>query len=106
MAKTAKRTKRTKSSKQAKRKASKPPVSVEPDCSVELEFTDAVRKDPETVRRLAHRVVDLLADTGRYDSLAESVTSNLGYLADDFVVEKVTDLLEEARGAGKRVPRG
>ena len=106
MAKTAKRPKRTKSSKQAKRKASKPPVSVEPDCSVELEFTDAVRKDPETVRRLAHRVVDLLADTGRYDSLAESVTSNLGYLADDFVVEKVTDLLEEARAAGKGVPRG
>ena len=100
MAKKTKRTKRT------KRKASEPPVSVEPDCTVELEFTDEVRKDPETVRRLAHRVVDMLADTGRYDSLAESVSSNLGYLADDFVVEKVTDLLEEARAAGKKVPRG
>ena len=102
----AKKNKRTKRAKRAKRKPSEPPVSVEPDCSVELEFTDAVRKDPETVRRLAHRVVDLLADTGRYDSLAKSVTTNLGYLADDFVVEKVTDLIEEARGAGKQVPRG
>ena len=100
MAKKAKRTKRT------KRKPSEPPVSVEPDCTVELEFTDAIRKDPEAVRRLAHRVVDLLADTGRYDSLAESVCSNLGYLADDFVVEKVTDLLDEARAAGKGVPSG
>ena len=98
--------KKTKQTKRAKRKASTPPVSVEPDCSVELEFTDEVRKDPETVRRLAHRVVDLLADTGRYDSLAESVTSNLGYLADDFVVEKVTELLAEARAAGKEVPSG
>ena len=98
--------KKTKRTKRSKRKSSEPPVSVEPDCSVELEFTDAVRKDPETVRRLAHRVVDLLADTGRYDSLAESVTANLGYLADDFVVEKVTDLIEEARAAGKGVSGG
>ena len=106
MAKKTKQTKRTKRSKRAKRKSSQPPVSVEPDCTVQLEFTDEVRKDPETVRRLAHRVVDLLADTGRYDSLAESVTSNLGFLADDFVVEKVTDLLEEARAAGKGVSGG
>ena len=98
--------KKTKRTKRSKRKPSEPPVSVEPDCSVELEFTDAVRKDPETMRRLAHRVVDLLADNGRYDILADSVTTNLGYLADDFVVEKVTDLLEEARAAGKGVPGG
>ena len=98
--------KKTNPTKRTKRKASTPPVCVEPDCTVELAFTDAVRKDPETVRRLAHRVVDLLADTGRYDSLAESVTTNLGYLADDFVVEKITDLLEDARAAGKGVPRG
>ena len=106
MAKKAKRTKRAKRTKQPKRKSSEPPVSVTPDCEVTLEFTGAFRKDPETVRRLAHRVVDMLADTGHYDALAESLSSHLGYLVDDFVVEKVTDLLEEARAAGKAVPRG
>ena len=63
------------------------------------------RRD-QTVRRLAHRVVDLLADTGRYDSLAESVSANRGLRADDCVGEKVTDLLEESRAPGKAVPRG
>ncbi len=98
--------KKTKRTKRSKRTSSEPPVSVTPDCEVTLEFTGAFRKDRETVRRLAHRVVDMLADTGRYDSLAEGVTTNLGYLADDFVVEKVTDLLEEARAVGKEVPSG
>ena len=98
--------KKTKPKKRAKRKVSEPPVSVTPDCTVELEFTDAVTKESEIVRRLAHRVVDLLADTGRYDQLAESVSSNLCYLVDDFVVEKVTDLLEEARAARKEASRG
>ena len=100
MAKKTKRTKRT------KRTSSEPPVSVTPDCEVTLEFTGAFRKDRETVRRLAHRVVDMLADAGYYDVLATSLSSHLGYLVDDFVVEKVTDLLEEARAAGKEVPSG
>ncbi len=98
--------KKTKRTKRAKRKSSTPPVAVDPDCTVELEFTDAVTRDPETVRRLAHRVVDLLADTGRHDRLAKSVSNNLAYLADDFVVEKVTALLEEARAARKDASRG
>ncbi|MCH7993295.1 MAG: hypothetical protein IIB57_02515 [Planctomycetes bacterium] len=98
--------KKTKRTKRAKRKSSEPPVSVTPDCEVTLEFTGAFRKDRETVRRLAHRVVDMLADAGYYDVLATSLSSHLGYLVDDFVVEKVTDLLEEARAAGKEVPSG
>ena len=106
MAKKAKVTKRTKRSKQDKRKSSTPPVTVEPGCAVEIEFTDAVTNEPETVRRLAHRVVDLLADNGRNDALAESVAGNLGYLVDDFVIDKVTDLLDEARAAAKEAPRG
>lgn len=98
--------KKTKSEKQTKPTASESPVSVTPDCTVELEFTDAVTKDPETVRRLAHRVVDLLADIGHDDRLAKSVSNNLAYLADGFVVEKVTALLEEARAARKEASRG
>ena len=73
---------------------------------VELEFTDAVLKEPEMVRRLGHRVVDMLADTGRYDDLAECMSEGLGCLVDDFVIDRVMELLEEARGARKEVPRG
>ena len=99
-------TKKTKSTKRAKPKASKPPVYVAPRCDVHLELTDAVLEEPETIRRLAHRVVDLLADTGRDDHLAALVSNNLPWLVDGFVVEKVTDLLEEARAAEKEASRG
>ena len=98
--------KKAKTAKRPKRKASEPPITVEPGCTVELEFTDAVTKDPKTVRRLAHRAVDLLADTARDDRVAQFVSSNLSSLAEGFVIEKVTELLEEARAAGKAVPRG
>jgi len=102
----AKKTKPAKRTKRTKRKSSKPPVSVEPDCTVELEFTDAVTKQPETVRRLAHRVVEMLAVSGRHDRVAQFVTDNLAWLVEGFVIDKVTDLLEEARAARKAVPRG
>ena len=98
--------KKAKPTKRAKRKASKPPVSVEPDCTVELEFTDAVTKEPETVRRLAHRVVEILADSGRDDRVAQFVTDNLAWLVEGFVIDKVTDLLEEARAARKEASGG
>ena len=98
--------KKAKSKKLAKRKASKPPVTVEPDCEVTLEFTDDVTKEPEMMRRLGHRVVDLLADSGRYDDLAECMSEGLGCLVDDFVIDRVMELLEEARAPRKEVPRG
>ncbi len=106
MAKTAKATKRAKLAKRTKRRSSKPPISVEQDCTVELEFTDTVTKEPETVRRLAHRLVEMLADTGQDDRVAQFVTDNLACLVEGFVIDKVTDLLDEARRARKAVRRG
>ena len=98
--------KKTKPAKRTKRNSSKPPVTVEPDCEVTLELTDAVLKEPEMVRRLGHRVVDMLADSGRYDDLAECMSEGLGCLVDDFVIDRVMELLEESRGVRKEVPRG
>ena len=100
MAKKPKRTKRV------KRKVSKPPVTVEPECTLELELNEALLRQPETVRRLAHRVVDLLADSGHYKRLSQSVSINLGWLVDGFVIDKITGLIEEARAAGKEASRG
>ena len=98
--------KKTKQTKRAKRKSSKPLVTVEPDCEAQFELTDAVSKEPETVRRLAHRAVDLLADAGHYERLGQSVSIHLGYLVDSFVIEKITDLIADARAAGRESSRG
>lgn len=106
MAKKTKPAKRTKRGKRTKRKASKPPASVEPGYTVEFRFTDALLKRQETVRRLAHRVVEILADSGRDDRVAQFVTDNLAWLVEGFVIDKVTDLIEEARSLGKAVPGG
>lgn len=100
MAKKPKRTKRV------KRKVSKPPISLEPECPLELALSDAILKEPETVRRLAHCVVDLLADSGNYKHLSQSVSINLGSLVDGFVIDRITGLIEEARAARKEAPRG
>ena len=92
--------------KRAKRKAPKPPICVEPDCTVNLEFTRAVSKEPETIRRLAHRVVEMLAESDRAERLSEFVTDNLAILVNGIVIEKVTALITEARAAAKAVARG
>ena len=91
--------------KRAKRKAPVPLVTVDPQRTVEIHFSPELQKEPETIRRLAHRVVDLLADSGRYASLADGMPSDLACIADDVVVKNVTDLIREARAPRKAVPR-
>ncbi len=98
--------KKAKIKKTKKRKQREPLFTVERDCDVEVQFTRVVIEDPETVRRLAHRVVDLLADSGDYDRLSQSISNNLHWMLDDFVVKNVTDLIHEARAVRKEVPGG
>ncbi|MCH7885921.1 MAG: hypothetical protein IIC01_11830 [Planctomycetes bacterium] len=92
--------------KQTKHKKPDPLVCLDSAYSMEFKFSRRFQKDPETLRRLAHRVVDLLADAGHYDWLADSVAGDLVCLADDFVIKNVTDLIREARAPGKAVTRG
>ena len=91
--------------KRAKREAPVPLVVLDPECSLEIDFSPELQKEPETIRRLAHRVVDLLADSGRYVLLADCVASELVSIADDVVVKNLNDLIREARAPRKAVPR-
>ena len=92
--------------KKTNHKKPNPLVCLAQGCSMEIMFSRRLQKEPETLRRLAHRVVDLLADAGHYGWLSDSVASNLVCLADDVVVKNLTDLIREARTPGKEVSRG
>lgn len=83
-----------------------PLVYLDHACSMELKFSRRLQKEPETLRRLAHRTVDLLADAGHYSWLSDSVGGDLMCLADDFVIDKVTELINEARAQGKEAGGG
>ncbi len=89
-----------------KRKKPDPLVDLGQSNSIEIIFSRRLEKEPETLRRLAHRVVDLLADAGHYGWLSGSVENQLGSIADDFVLKNLTDLIREARTARKEVSRG
>ncbi len=92
--------------KKTNRKKPNPLVYLRQGCSMEIMFSRRLQKEPETLRRLAHRVVDLLADAGHYECLSDSVAGELVCIADDIVVKNLTDLIHEARSPGKEVPRG
>ncbi len=88
------------------RKKPDPLVNLGESNSIEIIFSRRLREEPETLRRLAHRVVDLLADAGHYGWLSGSVADQLGSIAADLVLKNLTDLIHEARAAVEEVSRG
>ena len=98
--------KESKPTKRSKRKASESLVHVDQQCDVSVRLTGGVGDEPETIRRLAHRVVDVLADNGLNDKLEQSVSLNLAWMVDEFVIDGVTALIHEARAARKEASRG
>ena len=98
--------KQAKRAKRTKRKAADPLVEMVPEYSTTIRLTRELLKEPETVRRLAHRVVDILADSGHHAWLADTLAGELVCIADDVVVKNLTDLIREARSPGKEVARG
>ena len=95
-----------KKKKRTKRKKLEPLVTLEDGCAVELRLSERLQDEPETLRRLAHRTVDLLVDAGHYDWLSGSVAIDLGQLADEMVAKRVTELIHEVRAEGKEAARG
>ena len=88
------------------RKKPDPLVDLGESNAIEIIFSRRLEKEPETLRRLAHRVVDLLADAGHYGWLSGTVEDQLVCIADDLVLKNLTDLIHEARAARKEVSRG
>ncbi len=58
-------------------------------------FSREVIEDGETLRRLAHRVVDLRVDNGQDEWLHECVARSLTNVARDDVIKQATDLVHE-----------
>ena len=92
--------------KKTKRRKPEPLVSLHTGCAMELRFSRRLEKEPETLRRLAHRVVDLIADGGHYEWLSENMAGMLTRVVDDLVVDHMTKLVVEARAEGKEAARG
>ncbi len=98
--------KKAKTQKTRKRKETEPLVSLGRPPVTELTLSKVLQKEPEVLRRLAHRTVDLLADMGDHAALAGSAEGHLHYIVDEVVLEYVNELIREARNPGKEVPRG
>ncbi len=64
-------------------------------CPMFIYFSREVIAERETMRRLAHRAVDLAVDSGRHYRLGLEVAFNLSFIARDRVDQMVTDLVQE-----------
>ena len=81
--------------KRAKPKARAPLVVCRYGEFVIVYFSREVIEDGETLRRLAHRVVDLLVDNGRDKWLHEYVAESLAHVARDRAIKDATALVHE-----------
>lgn len=80
------------------------PIAVEDrDGGYAVKLPESVGDDLEVMRKVAHRMVDEVADRGLLGWLLHTVEENLGALADDIIGEFVLSLVNEATGK-KEVP--
>ena len=75
-----------------------PTVQFDGDCDVTL--PDWVRNDVNMLRRLHHKVVDLLADNDHITWMIQDVEDRLGALGRDVIRETVSDMIAEAANKG------
>ena len=84
--------------KQIKRRAPAAPIVLKPVRARHVWLIDEAFEF-ETLRRLAHLVVDILADRDRYEGLADTLGGDLGDIADEAVIVEMVDFVDEACGA-------
>ncbi len=75
------------------------PIAVEdPDGGYVVKLPESVGDDLEVMRKMAHRMVDEVADRGLLSWLLHTVETNLGALTEDIIGEFVFNLVNEATG--------
>lgn len=79
-------------------KPAQPAVDFDGDCEVTL--PDCVCKDVNALRRLHHRMVDLIADNGHTAWMISDIQLCLGALANDLLRDAIRDLIAEASKEG------
>lgn len=70
-------------------------VVLEPEDVMQVGFTGIVFES-EALRRLAHLVVDYLADRARHRGLVDTMAMDLTWIAEDFVVKHIVDFVDDA----------
>ena len=81
--------------KRARRKAPATADILVCECPMFIYFSREVIAERETLRRLAHRAVDLVVDGGHHYRLGLEVAFNLSFIARDHITQMVTDLVHE-----------
>ena len=87
--------------KAAKPKARAPLVVCRYGEFVIVYFSREVIEDGETLRRLAHRVVDLRIERGRDEWLHACVARSLAHVARERTIKEATDLVHEVLADAK-----
>ena len=80
-------------------------VVLEPEYAMHVWFTGVIF-EPEALRRFAHLVVDYLADRARHAGLLDTMAMDLNWIAQDFVVKHMADLIRHACVPRKGVSHG
>ena len=62
--------------------------------------------EPEALRRFAHLVVDYLADRGLHEGLLDTMTMDVVWIAQDYVVKHMSDFEQQVCVPRKEVSRG
>ncbi len=81
--------------KRVRRKAPVTPDIFLCECPMFIYFSREVSAERAMMRRLAHRAVDLVVDSGRHYLLGLEVAFSLSFIGRDDVTDMVTDLVQE-----------
>ncbi len=91
--------------KRTRRKSSAKVVVLDPENAMHVWFTGVIF-EPEALRRFAHLVVDYLADRACHEGLLDTMEMDFIWIAQDFVVKRVSNIVHEACVPRKGVSRG
>ncbi len=81
-------------------------VQEDEEGGLKVRLPESVRGDLRVMRRLHHRVVDLMADIGLLEGLVHDVEARLTVLSFAIVGDYVTEMVREAKASSKTSAKG